>query len=336
MWMKSYELSKPDMGSFRNRTLLVTGATGRVGNRLLRRLASLPFRRLIVGLRQFRPEAELARLFEWPDEVLPRVDYRVIDLTNSASGSGEAAPADMVFHLAGVAAAKDESLRPVDYFDVNCLGTARLLAAWAGAGTQVVFASTTHVYGEVGDEAVSEEYPTNPLSSYAASKLAAEIVVRDHLRETGASGAILRFSNLYGPDSGENTVVGRALAQCVRGEPVRLRSLAPIRDFVHVDDSVEAILRVAAVLDQAGENQCHTLNVASGRGVSVGAMVRILADCARKAGLSCQAGGLGDGELCRERQLYDVRKLHALTDWVPCTGLDEGLGSAIREFLAEY
>jgi nucleoside-diphosphate-sugar epimerase len=235
---------------------------------------------------------------------------------------------DTVFHLAARTLV-DESFRdPSAYFRTNVEGTLALLAAGRRQGArQVAFASTGYVYGTPRELPVPETHPTAPLSPYAASKLAAEAALQDSARDFGLAVEVARIANLYGIDNAD-TVVDGAVRQAARGEDLVVRSLSPVRDFLHVDDAVEGLVRLA---EAGGPPGCRIVNLATSRGTSVEQMLRALVDVVRSQGGPVLAFRGRDGEEAEATPELVLANglLRERTGWAPAITIEEGLRRAL-------
>ncbi|WP_433051712.1 NAD-dependent epimerase/dehydratase family protein [Dactylosporangium sp. CS-033363] len=190
---------------------------------------------------------------------------------------------DGVCHLAAVTQGRESFADPLTYWDVNTGGTLNLLLALDAvkhelAPVRLVYASSHVVYGADYQETLTEDLPMRPNSPYGASKAAAEDLVRAYAA-TGAVDAItLRFFNLAGAVDGlGDTDTARIIPNVFRAitgqlEYVTLNGTgSAVRDFVHVRDAAGAVL---SAVNAARPGECHTYNIASGRGVSVADIIK--------------------------------------------------------------
>jgi UDP-glucose 4-epimerase len=183
--------------------------------------------------------------------------------------------AHLVFHLAGFSRV-DESFRQVgECFDVNAKGTALLVEATRGAEA-FVYASTSEVYGSAARAPFEESALPMPDSPYAIAKLAGEHACfarqrgqRD--RSDATRFAVLRFFNVFGPRQRGPSIVASTVAACVAGAPVRTTKGEQTRDFLYVDDAVDALVAGA----ERGAD--GPVNVCTGREVAVRDVVAAVA-----------------------------------------------------------
>jgi UDP-glucose 4-epimerase len=186
---------------------------------------------------------------------------------------------DCVYHLAARVLVSESILYPRAYNEVNVGGTVSVMEAMRDAGVRrVVFTSSGAVYGEQAEQPVREDQIPNPQSPYAVSKLAAEYYVRTIGALWGIETVILRIFNAYGP--GQNLppshppVVPRFLHQALHGGSlVIFGGGGQTRDFVYVDDVVEALVTAATAADV----DRRIINVGAGSETSVNDLVALVA-----------------------------------------------------------
>ena len=192
---------------------------------------------------------------------------------------------DAVVHLAAIASVSEAARDTVRAWEVNTLGTVRLaehLSRRSRGGSKpiLLFVSTAEVYGGGSQTPRRETDPVDPVSSYAASKLAAEIAVMEVRRRTGLPTIVARSFGHTGPGQTSSFVVPAfakrlLLAKRIGTPVVEVGNLEPVREFLHVADVVEAY-RLLLERGEPGE----TYNVASGTGVSLHEVFMKLADAA--------------------------------------------------------
>lgn len=201
----------------------------------------------------------------------------------------EQAEPDVIFHLAGQAFVPTSLAQPLRTYEVNAMGTFRLLevmqnyAARSKRMPAIVLASSASVYGRVGEEhnPLREDYSISPVDPYGASKAAAECACLAACRSYGVKAIIARSFNHVGPVQDRRFVVPSFAMQLARikagiDPPVmHVGSLDAERDFLDVRDAVHGYTTLAAA-GEAGE----IYNVCSGVPVSVQTILRSLIEIA--------------------------------------------------------
>lgn len=297
----------------------VTGGLGFLGHHLVRRLVDEYEVVVLDNFSRGTRRDEVLKLGVEVRDVDVRDVYMLLDALDGA---------DRVVHLAALIDVHESRERPLLYHEVNTSGTLNVL--YAAAENQVdsiVFASSAAVYGEPIYLPVDEEHPLNPISVYGATKAAAEQYCRAFNRAYGLSVAILRIFNVYGPgQSGSYAgVITRFIERILRGQPLMIYGDGrQTRDFVYVDEVVEAIVRALRL-----EKGLHVVNVASGGETSILGLARLLEEIAGRA----------PGIVFRERRIGDIRRSYAsiarmesVLGYRPRVSLEEGLRKTLEWF----
>lgn len=178
---------------------------------------------------------------------------------------------DIVFHEAAMVSVPQTIENPIKAHDVNVTGTLGLLSAAANAGVKrFVFASSSAVYGDSPELPKTETMAPEPLSPYAAQKLAGEAYCRVFNAVYGLPTVCLRYFNVYGPrqnpESDYAAVIPRFITRMAQGKPpIIYGDGLQTRDFVYVEDIVRANLMAAEEPFAAGK----VMNVCSGKQTSV-------------------------------------------------------------------
>ncbi len=256
--------------------VLVTGAAGFIGSTLVERL--LAEGRSVVGLDNFDPfyaESEKLRNLETAlasDRYrLVRSDIRDADRMEQVFASERF---DGVVHLAALAGVRPSLERPADYADVNVLGTARILEAAVSQGNpQIVFASSSSVYGEREDGPFLEtDSVERPVSPYAATKRAGELLAHTFHHALGLPVTCARIFTCYGPRQRPDLAIRKFADLMRRGKPIPIYGDGTaLRDFTFIDDLVDGLVRA---LDS--DLGFAILNFGAGRKVSVLEVVKHL------------------------------------------------------------
>ena len=238
--------------------VLVTGATGFIGFRLVEALLHLGAQVTVVSRSASKPK----RL--WPEGAIRIIQA---DLTRIGSTQDMCRGIGVVFHLASYAhaadARNDEQQR--QHGAVTAGGTDAVVTAAVQAGvSRFVFVSSVKAMGEGGDKLLSEDDEPHPESAYGEAKLAAERAVLRAGAEHGLAVTNLRLPMVYGPGNKGNLL--RLIAAVDRGLFPPLPPVENRRSMVHVDDVVASMLLVATSPAAAG----RTYIVTDGREYSTG------------------------------------------------------------------
>lgn len=299
--------------------VLVTGGGGFVGQWLAKALLARGDTVDLAGLGD-PPRSGVLSGDEWAHVRLLPLDVRSDDAVDSVV---ERSRPDLVIHLAAVSFPPEADRSPAATFDVNVIGAVRLLNAIVrrrGAGTidpVVLVVGSAVQYGrhELADMPLDESADQRPLSTYAASKSAQEIVALQVHRATGLRVICTRSFNHSGagqsPEYLLPSLVTRA-ARIARGEDHVLRlGNDVVRDYLHVSDVVRAYLLLCSH-GTAGV----VYNVASGRAVSVR---QLAADVLLQANVSAEISS--DPALARSTDIPALvgspRRLMDDTGWAP-------------------
>ncbi|HEY6622534.1 MAG TPA: GDP-mannose 4,6-dehydratase [Acidimicrobiales bacterium] len=291
-------------------------------------------RSLITGGRGFVGTWLADHLRERGDEVVA-IDYEV-DVTDPVAllDAVSAAAPDAIYHLAALTHVGDSWNDPLRVLQVNVLGTAALLAAARQCGTdpRVLITSSAEVYGAVTDPSLmplDELTPTAPLTPYAASKLAAEVLIGQAFRGHGQAVIVVRPFNHIGPGQTPNFAVPALAKRIVeadrRGdESIAVGNLAARRDFTDVRDVVQAY----RMLIESG-TPGDVYNVCSGHDVAIEEIANSLL---RLAGTSL--GFETDPALVRPVEVPVLRgdptRLQHATGWKPEIPLDQTLADVLE------
>jgi UDP-glucose 4-epimerase len=235
----------------------------------------------------------------------------------------------IVMHLAAQMDVRKSVEDPIFDAQVNVLGMLNVLQQAIKNGVRkVVFASSGGaIYGEQEIYPVPESHVTRPLSPYGISKLCGEHYLSYYQRVNGLQIVSLRYANVYGPrqdPDGEAGVVAIFIQKLLNNEQAIVNGNGrQTRDFVYVDDVVEANLAVM------GQETQGTYNVGTGEETSINDLLRILI---AHTNSTCKEvhGPAKIGE--QVRSVIDSNKLRQELSWEPRTELSEGLKRTVDYF----
>jgi len=321
---------------------LITGGCGFIGRALISRLLDEEghtirvLDNLSVGTRaDLGQVTDFAELEDettngaWSNGVT-LLEGDILDTEQVAQGvSG----ADIVVHLAantGVGPSVDD---PKSDCRTNVIGTLNMLEACRHADTgRFVFASSGAPLG-VQTPPLHEEMAPHPASPYGASKLAGEGYCSAYYHCFGVETVVLRFGNVYGEGSGhKQSVVAKFIKQARSGERLEIYGDGTqTRDFIHISDLIDAIVRAATRPAVGGE----AFQIATARETTVSELTETLLAVMQEEGLQVPDtffGPVRDGDVMRN--FSDTRKAQKQLEWVSQVSLEDGLRRTLRYFMA--
>jgi UDP-glucose 4-epimerase len=252
-------------------TILVTGGAGFIGSHLVRALSARGERvRVLDDLSSGSREALSGVDVEWIEA----------DVCDRAAVTRACRGVRAVFHEAAMVSVPQSLAEPERSFEVNALATLQLLQALREAGGErLVFAASSAAYGDTETLPKHEDMPPNPLSPYAAGKVAGEHLLAVWGRCFGLRTVSLRYFNIFGPGQRDDSpytgviaIFARALLEGRR--PTIFGDGEQTRDFTYVDNVVAANL---AALERDLEPGV-VLNVGAGERISLNQLYRAMAE----------------------------------------------------------
>jgi len=235
---------------------------------------------------------------------------------------------DTVFHQAAVVSVEESIDDPVRSHSVNVAGTVRTLEAARRHDARVVLASSAAVYGDPGRVPVSETDPLEPTSPYGLEKLTIDRYARLYHDLYGLETVALRYFNVYGPGQSGGDYAGvieAFLEQAREGEPLRVHGDGKqTRDFVHIDDVVEAN-RLAAETDAVGT----AYNIGTGRSVTVERLAEQIRDAVDSRSPIVHTDPRA-GDIRHSRA--DISRARERLGFRPTVDLDQGIETLVRNW----
>lgn len=254
----------------------MTGAAGFIGSHLAAALSARGHR--VIGIDNFDlfydralKEANLRAA-----SLAELVEADICDAAAVGAALGRIGP-EGVIHLAGKAGVRPSLADPVGYSRANVLGTSVVLDCAARAGcSRVIIASSSSVYGNNRKAPFAEDDPVDaPISPYAATKKACELIAHAHWSMTAMPTACLRFFTVFGPRQRPDLAIATFMRRIAAGEPIDVFGDGSMsRDFTYVGDIVSGIL---AAYDRIPAFGYRVWNLGSDRPIRLDEMVRAVA-----------------------------------------------------------
>lgn len=311
---------------------LVTGGNGFVAQWAVRAMLERGWTVMAAGIGDSPASPVLTE-----DEVR-RVAWRSMDVTrqDEVAAVVDDARADVVLHLAAVSHVPDALRNPGRAYEVNAVGTVRLLAELrrhrsAGTGDPVVLVvGSAEQYGrhEINEMPLHEDAEQRPLTLYAASKVAQEVAALQAFRSDGVRVVCTRSFNHSGVGHDARfllpSLVARALRLRGEGGALPIGNGDTVRDFLHVRDVVDAYL---ALMERGAAGEAY--NVCSGEGISVRELAKSVL---RRAGVTADV--TTDPAFSRPVDVPVLvgsnAKLRRATGWAPTRTRDDIIDNLIH------
>jgi UDP-glucuronate 4-epimerase len=312
---------------------LVTGAAGFIGYAVAERLLARGDRVLgIDNLNDYYDprlkQARLDRLARHPGFRFERID---IADQGAVAGVFAGTPIARVVHLAAQAGVRYSITHPHVYAESNVVGTLNLLEqVRARPVMHFVYASTSSVYGANTKMPFAvEDRVDRPVSLYAATKRATELMSYVYARQFGVPATGLRFFTVYGPWGRPDMAVFRFTEAILAGRPIDVYNHGDMqRDFTYVDDVAEGVVRVLDRVPAPEDGVSHRLyNIGNERPEPLMRFIEVLsAALGRKAEMNLLPMQPGDVAATQA----DVGALRRDCGWQPRITIDEGIPRFVR------
>jgi UDP-glucose 4-epimerase len=253
--------------------ILVTGGAGFIGSSLVRRLVHDGHEVCVLDDLSSGVPSNL-------EDVQREIEFVRGDLRDVGNVARIVQKAEVVYHLGAIPSVQGSITDPESSLSVGITGTLNVLMTARESGVRrVVLASSSSVYGNNLASPKTESLLPDPLSPYALSKLTGEHLCRIYSHVYGLDTVALRFFNVYGPRqnpfSEYSAVIPRFVHQAITGEtPVIYGDGEQTRDFVYIDDVVDAIMLAGRVEGISGK----VFNIGSQIATSINDLVKVISE----------------------------------------------------------
>jgi len=306
--------------------IMVTGGTGFIGSHLVDRLVKKGARVIVYdNFNEYYTgkENNIKRHIGNPNFTLIKAD--ILDHHTLYESMTKV---DVVFHLAAQAGVRYSYKNPLEVNTVNTNGTLNVLnAARERKVKKIIFASSSSVYGTPQYVPIDENHPTNPLSIYGASKLAAEKYCQIYNGFPSLTTVILRYHTVYGPRQRPDMAIHKWTRLLFDDKPpVIYGDGKQTRDFTYVNDIIDGTLKAAELEEANGE----IFNLGYGARTSINEIIELLLKLTEKEHIKpiYQKSMIGD-----VHDTYaNIRKANKHLDFNPRVPLKQGLRCFIKWF----
>ena len=324
---------------------LITGGCGFIGTRLIEQLLTDDSNRIcVIDNLSVGTRDDLLRITEYVEinaaelhgvfksEQTTRCSLVEGDILRMDLAMTLCRQANVVVHLAANTGVGPSVESPREDCQTNITGTLNYLeGARQNDHCRFIFASSGAPLGEVAQPPIHEQLPANPVSPYGASKLAGEGYCSAYYWSYGVETVALRFGNVYGPGSEhKDSVVAKFIKKAINRETLEIFGDGKqTRDFIYIDDLVQAILASGSAANVGG----NKYQIATNRESTVGEVVEMLKEVLESQGISDVCIVHTDARTGDVMRNYsDITKAKEELSWEPQYSLREGLEQTVRYF----
>ncbi len=308
----------------RNSLYLVTGGAGFIGSHIVEYLISGGY---AVRVLDNFTTGKRENLFS----VIDRIELIEGDIRDYETLMRALDGVNCIFHQAAVTSVSRSWDDPIYTFDVNSMGTLKLIIAASKSGVKkIIYASSSSVYGDTPILPKNEDMQPKPISPYALSKLMGEQKLGLFAESAGINVIVLRYFNVYGPKQDESSPYSAVIPKFIdailrKKPPVIYGDGEQTRDFTYVDDVVKANI-LAMECKQDG---CFVMNIGTGISTSINELFKKI----------CEITGnyvIPDFKPPREgdvrHSMASIERAEKIIGYKPETSLEEGLRETIEYF----
>ena len=318
---------------------IVTGAAGFIGSNLVECL--LAAGQDVIGLDNFATGYQ--RNVDEAEEAVGsgRLTMISADIRDRSACAAAVEKVDVVLHQAALGSVPRSLVDPLTTHDTNVTGFLNMLDAARLAGvSRFIYAASSSTYGDEPKLPKVEDRIGNPLSPYAATKLANEIYAAVYGRTYGFKATGLRYFNVFGPrqdpEGAYAAVIPKWVGAMLRGEEVTINGDGETsRDFCFVANAVQANIRAALADD---ETQGEVFNVAVGASTSLNQLFTLIRDGLRQHQVHYARepvhADFRTGDV--RHSLADIGKARRLLGYAPTHSIEQGISAALPWYIQRF
>jgi len=236
---------------------------------------------------------------------------------------------DKIIHIAGSSGVLKSWCQPYDIYRNNILSTLNVLEHARVHRKKPVIYISSYIYGIPKYLPVDEKHPINCSNPYASSKRQAEMLCESYSKDFDIPITILRPFNIYGPGQSEESLIARLIKQVKKKNTIEVKDLRPKRDYLYIDDLIDAIIKV--IFGEKNHENLNIYNLGFGQSYSVKNIIDIVAKITnKKLSVHCDMK-------YRPNEIMDCfsnsQKFSKRFSWKPNINIVQGIFNLLREEL---
>lgn len=295
---------------------VVTGGSGFIGSHITKFLLKKNHDVIVIDNFYHEKNSNL-------DDVKQFIEFHNVDIRNYEDLSSIIKNVDGIFHEAGLTSVQDSFKNPNEYHSVNVIGSENIFKISQQLEIKTVFASSAAVYGPQTNIPIKEDSEKNPVNPYGHSKLDSEKISEKYQENNKIIG--LRYFNAYGPCQSIDYagVIQKFLDNISKNENLSIFGNGlQVRDFIHVDDIVEANYHAIKSSKDFG-----FFNIGSGTSISIKELANLMIELSGK-NLKIQYKELPQGDV--KLSQADIKLAKQFLNWEPKISIKEGLKNLLE------
>ncbi len=309
---------------WQNRKVLITGASGFIGSHLVKKLVEKDANIITLSKTKNLLKSQII-----PQSLIKKITSQQIGKIEDFKLQNKIIKnynIDTIFHLAAQPIVEIGKSTPINTFEVNIKGTWNILeAARQNNVDKIIIASTVHVYGDNPNLPYREEYFPKPSRPYETSKACADLLAQAYADSYNLPVEIPRFVNIYGPgDLNFSRLIPKTMKAILKGEQLKIWDIGSVRDFLYVDDAIEAYLMLVEK-ELPNKKRIRVLNFGTGNPVKILDLVKKIFRLTKKE-IEVEIESTPNVRINEiPKQYVSIDKAKNLLGWYPQTSLEEGL-----------
>lgn len=307
--------------------ILITGGAGFIGSNLCQYLIKHNFNILCLdNFDDFYLEeiklSNIKSLFDNGLFELIRGDIRDRNLLNTIFENNKI---DTVIHLAAKAGVRNSILNPNDYFDINVNGSITLLEEMKNHSIKnLVFASSSSVYGNKNGKLKETDVANEQISPYAISKKTVELLNYNYHINYNMNIVNLRLFSVYGKNQRPDLVIYKFFNQILQKNPIEIYgNINTKRDYTYIDDVVDAFYNSVLFLENKKQNIYQTINIGNDNPIPLSILLDYIKKTIKIEKIQSVTKKLVKGDVNTTHA--DIEKAKKLLNYNPSVSLDEGV-----------
>lgn len=232
-----------------------------------------------------------------------------------------------IIHMAAFSDVDQCNLNPTKCYEVNVNGTQKVLELARKNDSELIFLSSSHVYGNSKKLPLSENESSLPLSHYAVSKKMSEMLCEMYALTYGLNIHVARLFSVYGPNSSKSNLVFNIINQSIHNSQITLGNLKTKRDFIFIDDVIRGLLSII----NSKKKGYNAYNLGTGKSTSILDLINLILNLSNK-----KIRIISKKNKIRKNDVLDVyadiTKMKSNFNWEPQITLKKGLEITYKHY----